>query len=194
MVRLGFIAVFDDLPSVPYRVIPRGVVPKAGTDELRGIADQGAPRKPLYTRVYEPQTQSDAPGGGGERRARRSPEREVPGRSYMGPRGQGRPRARGVQRSHPTGTRRYRGGHHHRNRAGYVQVVPSDVLRGDRALEHGRPHPECCVGRPTPRPRARHDHGRHPRVSDRATIRQRDGSEGLRESRSASYSCPRGSA
>ena len=50
MVRLGFIAVFDDLPSVPYRIIPRGVVPKAGTDELRGIADQGAPRKPLYTR------------------------------------------------------------------------------------------------------------------------------------------------
>ena len=50
MVRLGFIAVFDDLPSVPYRVIPRGVVPKAGTDELRGIADQGAPRKPLHTR------------------------------------------------------------------------------------------------------------------------------------------------
>ena len=49
MVRLGFIAVFDDLPSVPYRVIPRGVVPKAGTDELRGIADQGAPRKPLHT-------------------------------------------------------------------------------------------------------------------------------------------------
>ena len=29
--------------------IPRGVVPKSGTDELRGIADQGAPRKPLYT-------------------------------------------------------------------------------------------------------------------------------------------------
>ena len=50
MVRQGFIAIFDDLPSVPYRVIPRGVVPKAGTDELRGIADQGAPRKPLYTR------------------------------------------------------------------------------------------------------------------------------------------------
>ena len=49
MVRLGFIAVFDDLPSVPYRVIPRGVVPKSGTDELRGIADQGAPRKPLHT-------------------------------------------------------------------------------------------------------------------------------------------------
>ena len=47
MVRQGFIAVFEDLPSVPYRVIPRGVVPKAGTDELRGIADQGAPRKPL---------------------------------------------------------------------------------------------------------------------------------------------------
>ena len=49
MVRAGFIAVFDDLPSVPYRVTPRGVVPKAGTDELRGIGDQGAPRKPLRT-------------------------------------------------------------------------------------------------------------------------------------------------
>ena len=58
MVRQGFIAVFDDLPSVPYRVIPRGVVPKAGTDELRGIADQGAPRKPLYTKPVQGHGQS----------------------------------------------------------------------------------------------------------------------------------------
>ena len=34
--------------------MPRGVVPKAGTDELRGIADQGAPRKRLRTRGGEP--------------------------------------------------------------------------------------------------------------------------------------------
>ena len=60
MVRQGFIAVFDDLPSVPYRVIPRGVVPKAGTDELRGIADQGAPRKPLYTKPAPMPGQADA--------------------------------------------------------------------------------------------------------------------------------------
>ena len=49
MVRSGFIAVFDEWPSVPLRLVPRGIVPKPGTDELRGIADQGAPRKPLRT-------------------------------------------------------------------------------------------------------------------------------------------------
>ena len=49
MVSSGFISLYDDLPSIPFRVCPRGVVGKKDTDELRGIADMGAPRKPLRT-------------------------------------------------------------------------------------------------------------------------------------------------
>ena len=55
MTRSGFIALFDSIPSVPYRAVPRGLVAKHGTEEKRGIADQGAPRKTLRTqRSNEP--------------------------------------------------------------------------------------------------------------------------------------------
>ena len=50
MQKLGFLATFSQLPCVPFRAMPRGVVPKKGTDELRGIGDQGQPRKSLLTR------------------------------------------------------------------------------------------------------------------------------------------------
>ena len=44
MVRMGFIATYEGIPCIPLRIIPRGVVSKIGTNELRGISDQGAPR------------------------------------------------------------------------------------------------------------------------------------------------------
>ena len=50
MVAEGFMGLFDALPCVPFRAVPRGEVPKRGTDELRGIADQGQPRKRLRTK------------------------------------------------------------------------------------------------------------------------------------------------
>ena len=50
MEKLGFLAFFDHLPCIPFRAMPRGVVPKKGTEELRGIGDQGQPRKRLCTR------------------------------------------------------------------------------------------------------------------------------------------------
>ena len=50
MQKLGFLATFSQLPCVPFRAMPRGVVPKKGTEELRGIGDQGQPRKSLLTR------------------------------------------------------------------------------------------------------------------------------------------------
>ena len=50
MQDLGFLEFFSFLPCVPFRAMPRGVVPKKGTDELRGIGDQGQPRKQLLTR------------------------------------------------------------------------------------------------------------------------------------------------
>ena len=46
----GFLGVFTALPCVPLRVMPRGMVAKKGTTELRGIGDQGQPRKSLLTR------------------------------------------------------------------------------------------------------------------------------------------------
>ena len=46
----GFLGVFTALPCVPLRVMPRGMVAKKGTTELRGIGDQGQPRKRLRTR------------------------------------------------------------------------------------------------------------------------------------------------
>ena len=47
----GWLGLFgDELPSVPFRCVPRGEVAKRGTAELRGIADQGQPRKHLSTR------------------------------------------------------------------------------------------------------------------------------------------------
>ena len=49
MQSLGFLELFKTLPCVPFRAMPRGVVPKKGTDELRGIGDQGQPRKRLCT-------------------------------------------------------------------------------------------------------------------------------------------------
>ena len=49
MAESGFLGLFDALPCVPYRAISQGEVPKKGTDELRGVGDQGQPRKPLYT-------------------------------------------------------------------------------------------------------------------------------------------------
>ena len=49
MQSLGFLEFFESLPCVPFRAMPRGVVPKKGTDELRGIGDQGQPRKRLCT-------------------------------------------------------------------------------------------------------------------------------------------------
>ena len=54
MVANDWIGVFADIPSVPLRVISRGEVAKNGTDELRGIVDQGQPRKPLSTVDGEP--------------------------------------------------------------------------------------------------------------------------------------------
>ena len=45
MVSQGFISVHAELPSVPCRLIPRGLVEKVGTEEKRGVGDQGAPRK-----------------------------------------------------------------------------------------------------------------------------------------------------
>ena len=54
MVANEWIGVFADVPSVPMRVISRGNVSKAGTEELRGIVDQGQPRKPLETCDGEP--------------------------------------------------------------------------------------------------------------------------------------------
>ena len=57
MQKLGFLELFRSLPCVPFRAMPRGVVPKKGTDELRGIGDQGQPRKRLLTlRSGEPVT------------------------------------------------------------------------------------------------------------------------------------------
>ena len=50
MQKLGFLELFEHLPCVPFRAMPRGVVPKKGTEELRGIGDQGQPRKSLRTR------------------------------------------------------------------------------------------------------------------------------------------------
>ena len=50
MEKLGFMELFEHLPCVPFRAMPRGVVPKKGTEELRGIGDQGQPRKRLCTR------------------------------------------------------------------------------------------------------------------------------------------------
>ena len=50
MQKHGFLELFGSLPCVPFRAMPRGVVPKKDTDELRGIGDQGQPRKPLRTR------------------------------------------------------------------------------------------------------------------------------------------------
>ena len=49
MIKHGFITTFNDIPCCPFRIVPRGVVAKAGTTELRGVMDQGAPRKPTYT-------------------------------------------------------------------------------------------------------------------------------------------------
>ena len=46
----GFLGIFTSLPCVPLRVMPRGMVAKKGTTELRGIGDQGQPRKRLRTR------------------------------------------------------------------------------------------------------------------------------------------------
>ena len=46
----GFLGIFTALPCVPLRVMPRGMVAKKGTTELRGIGDQGQPRKRLRTR------------------------------------------------------------------------------------------------------------------------------------------------
>ena len=49
MVNSGFLGVFSSLPCVPFRCVPRGEVPKKGTTELRGVVDQGQPRKRLRT-------------------------------------------------------------------------------------------------------------------------------------------------
>jgi len=51
MAAEGWIGLFGaELPCVPFRCVPRGETEKKGTTELRGIADQGNPRKPLFTR------------------------------------------------------------------------------------------------------------------------------------------------
>ena len=51
MVAAGWVGLFDcgDIPCVPFRCVPRGIVDKHGTDEKRGVGDQGQPRKLLYT-------------------------------------------------------------------------------------------------------------------------------------------------
>ena len=49
MARDGFLGLFSCIPSVPFRACPRGEVAKKGTAELRGICDQGSPRKRLRT-------------------------------------------------------------------------------------------------------------------------------------------------
>jgi len=56
MASEGWLGMFGSvIPSCPFRCIPRGEVPKKGSVELRGIADQGQPRKRLRTqRSREP--------------------------------------------------------------------------------------------------------------------------------------------
>ena len=49
MVANDWIGVFDTIPGCPLRVVSRGMTGKNGTEELRGIVDQGQPRKPLRT-------------------------------------------------------------------------------------------------------------------------------------------------
>ena len=67
MQKLGFLELFRSLPCVPFRAMPRGVVPKKGTDELRGIGDQGQPRKRLLTqRSGEPVTSLNELSRGGK--------------------------------------------------------------------------------------------------------------------------------
>jgi len=50
MQREGFVGVFDSLPCIPFRAAPRGCVAKRDSKELRGIGDQGQPRKRLRTK------------------------------------------------------------------------------------------------------------------------------------------------
>ena len=48
--KRGWYGVFEHIPMIPFRAAPRGSVPRADGGPPRGIVDQGAPRKPFYTR------------------------------------------------------------------------------------------------------------------------------------------------
>ena len=53
MVQAGFIDLLSQVATVPFRINPRSLVHKNGTNEDRGVGEFGAPRKALYTEVSE---------------------------------------------------------------------------------------------------------------------------------------------